>query len=211
MRQAARAMEGNAGMADQPASEVARMKWLRNSLQGQPRQLLTRLGVPGITAIGVLTACAAFYISIMMPMDARIDAVRDSVRTLTDQVGQATSGSRQGALPVAEQLAEFHRLFPRHGQLTDTVDKVFKAARSQGIFLQQGEYRMAEDQAGKLQRFQILLPVKTEYPKIRRFLARLSAELPTLALEHIQFERQKIGDTQVEATIKLALYVERGS
>jgi hypothetical protein len=211
MKQDARELASVAGMAERPAAEVARLTWLRSVLQGQPRQLLSRLGIPGVTAIGMLIACAAFYVSVMMPMDARIDAARDSVLALTDRVEQATSGARQGALSVTEQLAEFHRLFPRQDQLTDTVDKVFQAAISQGISLQQGEYRMAEDPAGKLQRFQMLLPMKTEYPRIRRFLAHLATEVPTMALEHIQFERQKIGDTQVEATIKLALYVEQGS
>lgn len=202
---------------DSAGGEVRRMKSatlalsrLRSAMQGHPRQLLSRLGVPGIAAIGMLTACAAFYASVMMPMGARIDEVQESVRSLSERVEQVTRGSRQGDLPVAEQLAEFYRLFPQQNQLTDTVGKVFEIAGLQGIALQQGEYRVAEDQAGKLRRFQMVLPVKAEYPNIRRFLTRLAADVPTVVLEHIQFERQKIGDLQVEATIKLALYVEQG-
>ena len=121
---------------------------VRSAMQGHPRQLLSRLGVPGIAAIGMLTACAAFYVSVMMPMGARIDEVQDSVRSLSQRIEQVTRGSRQGDLPVAEQLAEFYRLFPQQNQLTDTVGKVFEIAGLQGIALQQGEYRVAEDQGG---------------------------------------------------------------
>lgn len=204
-------LETQTGRTDNRSPAGAALAWLRIAVRAQPRQVLSRLGMPGIVAIGLLTACVGFYASVMVPLDSRIDEVRDSVQTLTDRVEQATSDSRRGALPVAEQLAEFYRLFPRQAQLTDTVDKVFRAATAQGIALQRGEYRVAEDKPGKLRRFQMLLPVKAEYPRIRRFLANVAAEVPTVALEHIEFERQKIGDPQVEATIKLALYLEQGS
>jgi hypothetical protein len=177
----------------------------------QLQQLLPRLGIPGVAAISLLIACAGFYASVMLPMDARIDEVQDSVRAATERIGQAGKGGRRGALPVGEQLAEFYKLFPQQAQLTDTIGQVFEAARANGLVLLQGEYRVAEDQAGRLRRFQMLMPVKADYPRIRRFLATLAADVPTAALEHIQFERQKIGDLQVEATIKLALYLERES
>ena len=176
-----------------------------------PRQLLSRLGFPGIAAIGLLVACAGFYVSVMMPMSTKIDEVHAAVRSLSDRVERAASGSRQGDLPVSEQLAEFYKLFPQQNQLTDTVGKIFEIAKAQGLALPQGEYRVADEQAGKLRRFQMLFPVKAEYPSIRRFLASLATDVPAAVLEHIQFERQKIGDPQVEATIKLALYVEQGS
>jgi hypothetical protein len=177
----------------------------------QPRQLLSRLGIPGVVAVGLLTAGAAFYGSVLLPLDAKIDELRDNVLSLTERAARLASGKGDGALPVAEQLAEFYRLFPQQGQLTDTLGKVFEAARVQGVILQQGEYRLAEEQGGKLRRFQILLPIKADYPRIRRFLASLATEVPSVALEHIQFERQRIGDTQVEATVKLALYVVQRS
>ncbi len=203
---------------DNTAGEIGRTEqvwiapaWLRGALQVQPRQLVSRLGLPGIIAIGLFTACAAFYVSVVMPLDKKIDEVQATVRTLSERVERVASGSRQGVLPVSQQLTEFYRIFPQQSQLTDTVGKIFEIAAMQGIALQQGEYRVAEDQAGKLRRFQILLPVKAEYPQIRRFLTSLAADVPTAALEHVQFERQKIGDPLVEATIKLALYVDQGS
>jgi len=56
-------------------------------------------------------------------------------------------------------------------------------------------------------RFQITLPVKGEYLKIRKFLAALPTVLPIVALENVQFQRQKIADPVVEAKIRLVLYL----
>jgi hypothetical protein len=194
---------------DTPAPAVGALAGLRGAMQRQQRYLLTRLGLPGVAAIGLLTACAGFYVSVLAPLDSKIDKVTASVRDLSERVDQAANGTRGGTLSVADQLVEFYRLFPQQGELTDTLGKVFDTAQTQGLALQQGEYQVSADKAGKLQRFQILLPVKADYPRIRRFLVSLAAAVPTAALEHIQLERQKIGDTQVEATIKLAIYLEQ--
>jgi hypothetical protein len=184
---------------------------LGSAVSVHPRQWLNRLGTPGIAAIGLLTACAGFYMSVLMPLDAEVDDLTERVNRLSGEVERATSGGRQGVPALADQMSAFYKLFPRQGQLTDAVAKVFDAAAAQGIVLQQGEYRVVDDPAGELKRFQVTLPVKADYPRIRRFLANVAAEVPTAALEHIQFERQKIGDPQVEATIKLAIYLEQRS
>jgi len=210
MKQVANVLSSPATGAFGPSGDgVARRLGLVVSVH--PRQWLARLGAPGIAAIGVLIACAGFYMSVLMPLDAEIDDLTERVNLLSGEVERATRGGRQGTPALADQMAAFYRLFPRQGQLTDTVAKVFDAAAAQGIALQQGEYRVVDDPAGALRRFQITLPVKADYPRIRRFLASVVAEIPTAALEHVQFERRKIGDPQVEATIKLAIYLEQGS
>jgi hypothetical protein len=55
------------------------------------------------------------------------------------------------------------------------------------------------------------LPVTGEYRQIRAFLTELSAEIPALALENVQFSRQNVSDAAVEARIRLALYLEQSS
>jgi hypothetical protein len=184
---------------------------IRAMLQVHPRQWLVRLGAPGIAAIGLLTACAGFYVSVLEPLDSSVDDLSARVSAISEEVERAAGGNRGGVATVREQMGEFYRLFPRQSQLTDTLAKVFAAAAAQGISLQQGEYRVAEEADGHLRRFQVTLPIKADYPRIRRFLASIAAEVPTAALDHVQFERQKIAEPQVKATIKLAIYLEQES
>jgi hypothetical protein len=184
---------------------------IRALLQAHPRQWLDRLGTPGIVAIGLLTACAGFYASVLQPLDRSVDELSERVNAIAGEVERAAGGKPGGVATARQQMGEFYRLFPRQTQLTDTLAKVFAAAAAQGISLQQGEYRIAEETDGHLRRFQVMLPIKADYPRIRRFLASIAAEVPTAALEHVQFERQKIAEPQVKATIKLAIYMERKS
>jgi len=54
--------------------------------------------------------------------------------------------------------------------------------------------------------FQMTFPVKGNYPQIRKFLTALKVDIPSLSLQQVQFQRQKVGDAMVEANIKLVLY-----
>lgn len=84
-------------------------------------------------------------------------------------------------------------------------------AESCGIRLNEGEYKATSDKVGRIVRFQMTLPVKGEYPQIRKFLAALPSELPAVALQGVHFERQKVADPGVEAKLKLVLYLEQES
>jgi len=84
-------------------------------------------------------------------------------------------------------------------------------AEDQGLVLLQAEYRPVPDSEGKLVRYQILLPAKGTYPEIRRFLSQASRELPGLAIDGINFQRQQIGDAVLEAQIKLTLFLSTQS
>jgi type II secretory pathway component PulM len=184
---------------------------LKSMLEAHPRQWADRFGKVGIVAVGLLVACLGFYASVLLPLDEAVDDASSRVKRLSAQVAQVSGAGPGGVTTVREQMGQFYRMFPRQGQLTDTVAKIFEAAAAQGISLQKGEYRVAEEADGHLRRFQIVLPIKADYPRIRRFLGKVAAEVPTAAIEHVQFERQKIADPQVEATIKLAVYLERKS
>lgn len=208
--------EALAPSAEEPGAAETRSRGagaerIRALLQAHPRQWLGRLGTPGVAAIGLLTACVGFYVSILQPLDSEVDELSAHVTAIARQVERAAGASQGGVATLKEQMGEFYGLFPRQAQLTDTLAKVFDAAAVHGISLQQGEYRVAEDTDGYLRRFQVTLPIKADYPRIRRFLASVAAEVPTAALEHVQFERRKINDPQVEATIKLAIYLEQKS
>lgn len=183
----------------------ASMRW-----RWQPRRWLGRIGWPGVVAVGVLTVCAAFYYSTLRPIQARLDAAQQTTISLHEKIRQAEAAEK-GGRPLADELTSYYRLFPKEKDLPDTLGKIFAFAKDQGLSLEHGEYRASPDKSGKLLRYQMTLPVKGEYPQIRKFIAGLAAEVPAVGLEQIQFERQKVSDRTVEAKIKLVLYLEQPS
>ena len=170
------------------------------------------LGWPGVTGIGLLVACAAFYLSTVQSAQEKLASTRLNVLALQDQFKRGGGEQKANQRTPEEQLARFYQLFPRDKDLPVWLEKIFDSAEKQGIGLDQGEYKVTRDKEGGLVRFQMTFPVKGEYPRIRKYLSSLMTDIPTLSLQQVQFKRQKVGDAIVEAHIKLVLYLlEQGS
>ncbi len=193
------------------ASAFAGLKFAGPVVQSQlwvRRRWLRLLGWPGVAGVGLLSACAAFYFSVVQPAEANLSTTHRDAISIQERVKEAAKGLNRSELPPAEQLAAFYRIFPGDKHLLTWLGKIFVVAQSEGITLDQGEYKLTRDRIGKLVRFQATLPVKGEYPQIRKFLSHLRTEIPIVAVEHLQFERQKVDAPTVEAKIILALYLE---
>ena len=55
------------------------------------------------------------------------------------------------------------------------------------------------------------LPLKGEYQKIRKFLSDVRSEIPIVSLDQVEFERQKVGDSMVDAKVILAIFLGHSS
>lgn len=183
----------------------------RGWLRWTSRRWLRILGRPGVLAVGILVVFPPFYFSAIVPAQERLDIARSSTLSLREQIMQASKTLDGGRRTPAQQLAEYYRIFPEEPDLPQWLEKLVTLAEKNGLSLNEGEYKATRDRVGRLMRFQMVLPVKGEYPQIRSFLSALPAELPILALENVQFARQKVADPAVEAQIRLVLYLEQAS
>jgi len=183
--------------------------WKR--LRNTARRWLRRMDWPGVLAIGILAMCPAFYFSAILPQQQRLDTMRRSAVALNEQLALESRSPNGSKLSTEDQLAEFYRKFPGEGSSSQWLEKLVELAENRGLSLNDGEYKATRDKVGKLVRYQMTFPVKGQYPQIRRFLTDLPGSLPVVALENVQFERQKVADPNVEAKIKLVLYLEQAS
>lgn len=173
------------------------------------KRRLTRLGWIGTAGLGLLVMCLAFYLSALRPTQARLDQLHTNVTSLHDRIQDPAGAMRANRDTPAQQLVAYYQSFPAQESTPDWLDKIYKAARNQNIPLEQGEYRANRDNTGKLVRYQVTLPVKGTYLQLRQFLAAVLTDIPIAALDHISFERQKIGDEVIEAKIRLTLYLDQ--
>lgn len=183
-----------------PVPLLGRLRWAARSW----RRLL---GWPGILGAMMLAISPGFYFSAIQPVQARLEAAHRSAISLHERMERAATALQGSQLTPAEQLAEFYRAFPAEKSSPQWLDRIAATAQSSGLSLDYGEYKATRDKSGKLVRYQMLLPLKGGYPQIRQFLAALPAEAPVVALESVQFERQKVADPVVEARVKLVLYL----
>lgn len=168
------------------------------------------LGLPGILGLGLLVFVCGWYFSTLRPEQLRLDDLRQQIAKAHEQ--HAMSGNDVGipATP-ADKLAAFYGFFPRPATLPDLLEKIFAVAKGQGLQLDLAEYRVSGDNAGGLTQFQLTLPMRGSYPQIRKFVAGAMAEVPALSLDSIQFDRQKVGDSMVDAKVKLSVYLGKKS
>ena len=164
------------------------------------------LGWMGIVGIGILVMCGALYFSALRPTESRLEVLRDSLARL--ERSDASKGDKAEAkLTQAEQLAVFYRSFPTSSSVPASLEKIYSAAASESLSLDRADYKVSSSNSGKLSRYQITMPLRGQYSSIQRFLLRVLKEVPNASLEHVLFERNKIGDTAVEATIILVLHL----
>jgi hypothetical protein len=166
------------------------------------RRLLDALGPAGIAGIGVALFCAAFYFNALAP--ARAELERRTAIAEKRSPGQATRDD-----PAAE-LERFYSRFPSVERLPGELDNLYAHAKQSRVQLLQGEYRMAPA-GGPLTAYHVTLPVRGSYPQLRQFVGRVLQDMPTTSLDALRFERKKAADAQLEAQVRLTIYLRKGT
>jgi hypothetical protein len=162
---------------------------------------LHALGSTGVVGIGVLIFCIPFYFSSVRPAEREVQAQRsvaERLRSRTPFQPVASEGR-------AEELRRFYSLFPPVEKLPDQLELVYALARAAKLELLQGEYRLEKPPVG-LAFYRITLPLRGTYAQIRQFVGATLKSMPAASLEALRFERKKVGDTRIEAQIRLTVY-----
>lgn len=181
---------------------------LSAQLRWQFRHWLPLLGWPGIVGISLLAICLTLYLSTIRPLQTRL---AEAQRRAASGDEQFLNAAHRGEGAPSEQLVKFYKFFPPEKNSPEWLEKLVAVAEKNGLNLNEGGYQVARDKSGRLMRFRITLPVHGKYQQIRKFLASLSTEIPIMALENVQFERNKIIESAVKAKVKLVLYLVQES
>jgi hypothetical protein len=109
-----------------------------------------------------------------------------------------------------ENLALFYDSLGEQRYSEQHVKMLFGLAAKAGLSLNQGEYKSGYDKASRVTTYQVVLPVKGSYQAIWRFVLEALRSMPFAALDDVGFRRENIGDAQVEARVRLTLYLKDG-
>ena len=169
---------------------------------------LERLGWPGILGLGLLAFMASFYFSTFLPEQLQREQLRSELERAAENSRIPTAG--QHLRNIDGMLSEFYGAFPPSDRVADALGRIYAAAYAQSLHIEQGEYRATRDKVGNITHYQIVFPVKGTYPQVRMFVALSLAQLPNLALESVEFDRNKIGEPQIEAKIKFVMFLGQG-
>lgn len=169
-------------------------------LRGFLRSFLRLMGPAGVLGLGVLAACAAFYVSALRPAERQLAGLRDVSRNV------ASAQLRPVALDVrSEDLRSFHALFPPVEKLPDELENLFGLARAANLQLLQGEYRIERRPSG-LTAYRVVLPVRGSYAQVRAFAGHVLKGVPIASLDALRFERKKSAEAQLDAQLRLTIH-----
>jgi hypothetical protein len=165
------------------------------------QEWLRALGPTGVIGIGVLIFCIPFYFSAVRQAEHELQAQR----SIAERLRARTPFQPVGSEGRAEELRRFYSLFPPIEKLPDQVEQIHALARAANLELLQGEYRLERPPVG-LAFYRITLPLRGNYAQIRRFVGATLKSMPVASLEALRFERKKVGDSRLEAQMRLTVY-----
>lgn len=166
------------------------------------RTLVRRLGGAGIALVlGVAVAALAGWMHHVQA--ERLARAQQDVRVQQAQpmVRPASISGSSGRT----HLAEFDAYLPAHDDIAVTVGALFSLAQREGLSIARGEYKAQPDEPGRFLRYRMTLPVQGDAGAIRRFMLAALLAHKTLALESVQFKRDRAATAEVEARIQWVL------
>lgn len=169
------------------------------------RRLYTQLAWPGVLGIAFIALSFIIWFSWVRPQSIALQNLERENATLKTRIAQIAKAGipEQGSQSELERFYSFFSATP----VTTWLEKLYAAAAAEKLQLDQGEYRLLNDKNGKLLRYQITLPVTGNYVQIRQFIGRALVDVPVASLDDINFKRENISATQLQARIKFTLFL----
>ena len=144
-------------------------------------RLRDELGLTGLVALLVFAGAGIFFTLVLQPM-------KDKSRVLE---ARASAASPAPAAQSNEKLAAVYQYLNKPETTTDWLAKLYAIGRATG---------------GKLERYEIVVPLTGSYTQMRDFLKRSLAEIPVLSLDQITLKRESRREGTVQAELRLTLH-----
>lgn len=179
------------------------MKHLR--LRGE--LLMRRLGWPG--ALTALLAAAAAVVQFGLLPAERAQSVDLSRRLVV--LKQPPTPAEDADSTNRERLQVFNALMPPASQYPGVLRYLFDLAAEHNLVATQAEYTAQSSDEGGYVAYDVVLPMKGPYPQIRAFIGDALLHLPTLAVQGVAFSRDDARAAEVQASLRLRLYLRSGA
>ncbi|UCV03329.1 hypothetical protein [Dechloromonas denitrificans] len=127
-----------------------------------------------------------------------VDDLRHRFKTFA-----ATQSVAAHAIP---SLPDYYQKFPAPDQVSVVLKSVHDAAGKAGFDLTMADYRETPVAGTSLGRYEVSLQVRAAYPQLRRWLAEIMNEWPSLALVECTIKRDSVLAPTIEAQLRLAFY-----
>jgi hypothetical protein len=195
------------------------------NLKSRLLQLRDELGPIGLGSLALLAVTAMFFSLVLKPLQEKNLALESSLAR--------NAGRSEAGVPAAAggKLERFYDRLGTDQAPTDWLAKLYGIGKATGVELQSGSYRSVSpatvsnnasagngapaagaerpgaSAGGRIERYEIVLPVAGSYPQLREFLKRALIEIPVLSLDQLTLKRESRDDGAVRAELKMTLHL----
>jgi hypothetical protein len=189
--------------AGRAAVLVFMRRWLaRASDDWMPRAVwsIQRTGRLGLSGLALLLTSAVFLVSTYLPLTHELDNLRGQMKSLRIRaaVQSPTTASDSGAALL--------RSLPRRAQMPALLGVLVQQAEAAHLSIDTGKYESTALKSGAVMSYKVSFPVTGPYPRVRQFIDATLVALPAAAVTELSITRKAIGDSTVEAQIRLTVF-----
>lgn len=167
------------------------------------------LGLPATFALAMLAATTFFYVSVLAPAEARLQALEDTIAKRKPNSSLVHVSYQPGPTEPAAKLRAFYAFFDKGIPFTEWLARLYAAAGRAGVELKLADYRRIEPAEVPLLLQEVTLPVTGDYARIRAFAEGVLSTVPVASLDHISLRRQRANVSLIEAELKFTFYLHR--
>ena len=172
---------------------------MKQRIYAQIYRLRDELGITGLAALVLFIAAGAFMALVLQPM-------KQKNRVLEARAGISRDLGAVQNVNAAEKVASVYEYLEKPEATTDWLAKLYAIGKATGVELQSANYK-TQNAGGRLQRYEIVLPLTGSYTQMRDFLKRSLTEIPVLSLDQITLKRENRREGTVQAELRLTLHM----
>ncbi|WP_153108914.1 hypothetical protein [Propionivibrio limicola] len=170
-------------------------------LRESARRTLRRAGWPGWLGLALL----ALAFAIGVGNDTLSTQRRTALTAERAQLLRGASASVTGSAPVVEFLSGF----PSDQALPRTLARLYESADQHGLNVERTEYRNVNEAGTPLSRVSLQLPAQGSFAALYAWLNETLGSMPEVGLESIVVRHAEAEAAQIDAEVRLLVFVKR--
>jgi Tfp pilus assembly protein PilO len=171
----------------------------------QLMELREQLGWQGSAGLFLLALTVAFQMLALNPLEQETAYIHQKVDTARSK--STRPDLNFSSIDHQKELGNLFDSLPGEENVTDILAMIYSVAEASKIEIKQAEYQL-DDKSKQSMEYRIVFPVQGEYANIRFFVFRVLSDHPAIALDQINFKRDKVNDSLLKAEIKFSLFLK---
>ncbi|WP_424194630.1 hypothetical protein ACMYR3_03700 [Ampullimonas aquatilis] len=163
-------------------------------------------GLVGLTLLVFLLIGLAMLTWLPLETEKNTHQLRGKIEHLSEQLLKEKSASQEVGQPVLTPMESFYSGFRYTHDVPEVMKQMLELSKKNNVQIESADFKVVKDVDSRLLRYQMQIPVKSNYQNFRVFLNQLMKDVPYLALNETSFKRDTSKDDQLEIRLIVDLY-----